>query len=112
MSELDNLREDVMSGRGEVTLQLGTDSEWNLDLAAEADGMTFRGLLNKTGAATKIEQLKERQEEKGKNIEGIVVHWKTAGPGRPRKFDSLTAAYDEPVHPGDQIKVTFKIGTN
>lgn len=113
--ELDDLRDDVIEARGEVTLQLGTDFEWTTDLGeftADADGQTFRGLLRTTGAAEKIEQMKARQEEKGKTIEGIVVHIKSAGPGRPRKFDSLTAAYDYVCQPGDVYKVTFKIGTN
>jgi len=111
--DLDNLRSDVIEARGEVNLQLGTDYEWTQEFTADADGMTFRGLLNATGAATKIEALKERQEQKGKTIEGIIVHIKSTGrSGRPRKFSSLSAAYDYVLQPGDQIKVTFKIGTN
>lgn len=112
-NELDNLREDVIEARGEVSLELGTDYAWTEEFTADADGMTFRGLLNRTGAAKKIEELKARQADKGKSIEGIIVHIKTPGrAGRPRKFSSLSAAYDYVLSPGDQIKVTFKIGTN
>ncbi len=110
--DLETIRSDVLGARGTVQLQLGTEDEWNLDFEADCNGQTFRGLLGKTGAAEKIEQLRRRQAEKGKSIEGIVVHVKSVGAGRPKKFDSLSEAYDYVLQPGDRIKVTFMIGTN
>lgn len=104
--DIESLRDEV-EREGTVKLYVGTDVEFEEEAV---DGMTVRGLFRKTGAIERIESLMERQREKGKTVEGTIVHVRSNG--TTKKYDSIESALDVALQPDAVVKVSFKIGTN
>lgn len=105
--DIESLREEV-ERTGTVKLYIGNDVEYEEEAV---DGMTVRGLFRATGAIDRIDSLMERQREKGKSVEGVIVHVRKPSDGT-KKYNSVDEALDVPLEPDAVIKVSFKIGTN